>query len=175
MRPGFTDLVVTRWGARFMGRRFACSVGKGGIRADKREGDGATPVGRFRLVSAGYRADRMAAPPIAAPLRATGHADIWSDDPRDPFYNRGLSARFYPFSHERMRRGDPLYDLVVTTDHNWPDAAPGAGSAIFVHCWKGVRRPTAGCVAFSQRDLIWILERWTEKSRLVIQAPALSA
>lgn len=152
-----------------MGRRFPCAIGKGGIRADKREGDGATPVGVFRLISAGYRADRLTAPMIALPLAAMGHADIWSDDPADGAYNHGFSARFHPFSHERMRRGDPLYDLIATTDHNWPDAVPGGGSAIFVHCWKGVRRPTAGCVAFRRRDLIWILERWTARSRLIVQ------
>ena len=169
MRPGHADLIVMRWGARFMGRRFPCSIGKGGLSAAKREGDGATPVGALRLISAGYRADRLPPPDIPLPLAPIGHADIWSDDPADGAYNHGLSARFHPFRHERMRRGDPLYDLVVTTDHNWPDAIPGAGSAIFVHCWKGVRRPTAGCVAFRRRDLIWILERWSARSRLIVQ------
>lgn len=170
MRSRREDLIVTRWGALYHGRRFPCSIGKGGIRADKCEGDGATPVGRFRLTGGAYRADRLRAPHAAIfELSATGHADIWSDDVRDPAYNHGVRARKYPFSHERMRRGDPLYDLVVVTDYNWPDATPGGGSAIFVHCWKGPRVPTAGCVAFRRRDLIWILERWTIRSRLVIR------
>ena len=178
MRPRFHDLVVGRWGARFMGRRFVCSVGKGGITRDKREGDGATPVGEMRLVGSAYRADRIARP---LPLRPKGFrmaairpADIWSDDPDDPDYNHGLNTRHCAGSHERMRRGDVLYDIVVMTDWNWPVAEPGRGSAIFVHIWKGPRKPTAGCVAFRRRDLIWIMRRWSPRSRMIIQPPAVS-
>ena len=169
MTPGRFDLVVGRWGARFAGRRFLCAIGRGGIRSEKREGDGATPVGRFRLVFGYWRADRLARPATVLSMRAAGPADIWSDDPRDPAYNHGFAARGHGFGHERMRRGDGLYDIVVATDFNWPEAKPGAGSAIFVHCWRAPRRPTAGCVAFRRRDLEWILVRWTERSRLIVQ------
>ncbi len=166
--PCASDLVVTRWGARFAGRTFPCSIGRGGIRSAKREGDGATPRGRFRLVAGYYRADRMARPDAVPPLQPSGPADIWSDDPRDPDYNHGVTARGRPFGHERMRRGDGLYDLVLTTDYNWPDAVAGAGSAIFVHCWRAPRRPTAGCVAFRRSDLVWIMRRWSARSRLFV-------
>ena len=42
------DLVVYPPGIlRWRGRRFACAIGSGGVRSNKREGDGATPAGRF--------------------------------------------------------------------------------------------------------------------------------
>lgn len=167
MRARASDLVIGRWGARFLGRRFPCSIGRGGISADKREGDEATPVGRYRILGGMYRADRSARPQGAA-LTPSGHRDIWSDDPADPAYNSLGRAGACGFSHERMRRGDSLYDLVLFTDHNRP-AIAGRGSAIFVHLWKAPRNPTAGCVAFRRADLAWIWARWTPRSRLVIQ------
>lgn len=166
------DLVVGHWGARFLGRRFPCAIGRGGILADKREGDGGTPTGRYQILGGMYRADRRAAPRGAALIPA-GHRDIWSDDPKDPAYNALGRSGPVGFSCERMRRGDALYDLVLFTDHNQP-AKPGFGSAIFVHQWRGPRMPTAGCVAFRRRDLAWIWERWTPRSRLVIQGWARS-
>ena len=178
MRSGFEDLVVTKWGARFRGVRFACSIGWGGLSETKCEGDGATPVGAHRLVGSGYRPDRLARPlparPRAFTMIAIGPADIWSDDRNDPDYNHGFRGRFHPYSHERLRRADRMYDVFAMTDWNWPDATPGRGSAIFVHCWKAPRKPTAGCVAFRRRDLIWIMRRWSPRSRMIVQPPAVS-
>ena len=109
------DLVLTPRGVRFLGRYFPCSIGKSGIRADKREGDGATPVGIHRIVGMLYRADRIAPPaPWARPI---GPGDLWSDDMGDAAYNHLVHAP-YGHSHERLRRGDPLYDLVLVTDWN---------------------------------------------------------
>lgn len=160
------DLVVTRWGARFQGRRLPCAVGRGGITQDKREGDGATPAGTWRLVFGAYRADRTLPPPSVLPLVPISPADIWSDDPADPAYNHWLHAHGHPFGHERLRRAGPLYDLVLMSDWNWPDARPGKGSAIFIHAWRRPRYPTAGCIAFRPVHLRWIVARWTTRSRV---------
>ena len=77
-------MVVTRWDARFMGRRFPVSIGRGGLTADKREGDGATPVGVWRLMQGGYRADRGSAPvtPLVGgpPARQTAIEDNAADE-----------------------------------------------------------------------------------------------
>jgi len=56
------DMVLTRQGLRFRGRLFRCTIGRGGIRTDKREGDGATPTGTHRIVGMLYRPDRMGPP-----------------------------------------------------------------------------------------------------------------
>lgn len=166
MKP--EDLVVTPMGVRFMGRRFPCSIGRGGIVAarKKREGDGGTPTGVHRIVGMLYRPDRMARPADwALPI---GPMDLWSDDPADEDYNLMVRAP-HGFSHEKLRRADPLYDLVILTDWNWPQAVPGRGSAIFLHRWRRPGYPTAGCVAFDPRDLLWIARRITHQTRLIVR------
>ncbi len=173
MKARAFDLVVGRWGARFLGRNLPCSIGSGGIVSDKVEGDGGTPGGRFRFVGSGYRADRALRPWAGRGVmhtRAIGPRDIWSDDPDDPAYNQAKVGRDDPFGHEALRRADRMYDLFILTDYNWPDAVAGKGSAIFVHVWKRPRRPTAGCVAFERRDLLWIVKRWRPESRMIVQA-----
>ena len=171
MKP--SDLVVTRWGAQFRGRRLPCAIGHGGMRCTKTEGDGVTPAGNWRIVGALYRADRMPRPDVSSRsgllINAVGPGHIWSDDPADPAYNHLLHAPRHPFSHERLARGDPLYDLVLITNYNWPTAIANAGSAIFVHQWRKPRHPTEGCVAFSASDLRWILKHWTQASRLILR------
>jgi L,D-peptidoglycan transpeptidase YkuD (ErfK/YbiS/YcfS/YnhG family) len=162
------DIVVTRWGARFMGRRFPCAIGRGGITRRKREGDGATPAGTHHFVGLLYRPDRLAATQLPDWALPTGPSDLWSDDSRDPDYNL-MVRRPHPWGHERLQRPDPLYDLILITDWNWPRAVPGEGSAIFVHAWRRPRFPTAGCVAFSRRDLLWIARRIRHQTKLIIR------
>lgn len=162
------DLVLTPTGLLFAGRRFACTIGRGGITADKREGDGATPVGTHAIVGMFYRADRLRGTDLPFWARPIGLRDLWSDDVADPDYNHLVHAP-HPFGHEVMRRADPLYDLVMITDWNWPDAVPGRGSAIFLHQWRRVGFPTAGCVAFDPADLRWIAARVRLGARLIIR------
>jgi L,D-peptidoglycan transpeptidase YkuD (ErfK/YbiS/YcfS/YnhG family) len=97
-----------------------------------------------------------------------GLRDGWSDDPRDPAYNRPV-RRPHPFGHEALWRPDRLYDLVAVLDWNRGPVVPGGGSAIFLHVWRGPRRCTEGCIAFRRRDLAWILGRWTPRSRVVVR------
>lgn len=164
------DMVLTRTGLRFMGHKFSCTIGRGGVRRDKREGDGATPTGVHRLVGMLYRPDRMARPTDwAVPIHPR---DLWSDDPADPDYNLIVRAP-HPFGHERLRRADPLYDLVILTDWNWPYSKAGAGSAIFIHRWRAPGRPTAGCIGLRPADLRWIAPRIRYETRLIVP-PALA-
>lgn len=164
MKP--LDMVVTPMGLRFLGRHFPCTIGRGGIVNRKREGDGGTPAGVHRIVGMLYRPDRMARPTDwALPI---GPGDLWSDDVRDEDYNQMVRAP-HPFSHEALRRADPLYDLVLITDWNWPQAVPGRGSAIFMHRWRRPGAPTAGCVALAPLDLLWIARRLRPQSRLIVR------
>ena len=168
MPPSPADLILTKQGVRFQNRLIPCSIGRGGVRADKREGDGATPVGRHRIMGLYYRPDRMTVPTASAiPIRPR---DLWSDDVNDLAYNHLVRAP-YAHSHEVMRRADPLYDLVLITDWNWPDAIPNKGSAIFLHVWRKPRHPTEGCVAFSKQNLLWIIARLTASSCLIVPQP----
>lgn len=154
-------------GLRFMGRVYPCTRGRGGLCAGaaKAEGDGATPRGVHAIVGALYRADRMARPVRwALPI---GPFDLWSDDGEDPDYNQLVRAP-HPFSHERLRRGDPMYDLVLVTDWNWPRATPGRGSAIFIHAWRKPGHPTAGCIGLAPGDLRAITRALGPESRLIV-------
>lgn len=160
------DLVLTPLGLRFEGRRYPCTIGRGGISGAKREGDGATPAGSHRIVGMLYRPDRMARPADwAVPIRP---GDLWSDDPRHEDYNLMVRAP-YPHSREVLRRADPLYDLVLITDWNWPQAVRGRGSCIFIHRWRSPGYPTAGCVALDPRHLRRIAARLTFGVRLIVR------
>ncbi|WP_297771948.1 L,D-transpeptidase family protein [uncultured Roseovarius sp.] len=160
------DLVLTPVGLRFRGQRYPCTVGRGGLSDRKREGDGATPVGAHRIVGLLYRPDRMARPADwAVPIRP---GDLWSDDPCDEDYNLMVRAP-YPHSHEMLRRPDPLYDLILITDWNWPHAVRERGSCIFIHRWRRPGFPTAGCVGLRPDHLRSIARRITFGARLIVR------
>lgn len=159
------DLVLTPKGVRFLGRTLPCTIGKGGVSADKREGDGATPSGLHRIGAMYYRPDRIASPAPWAQM--IGPRDLWSDDSRDAAYNSHVRAP-YGFSHETLRRADPLYDLMLVMDWNWPVSEPGKGSAIFIHQWRRPGFPTEGCIAFARRDLHWLAARVQPGTRVII-------
>lgn len=146
-------------------RRMPVSIGRSGLTDDKREGDGATPRGTLEIVGMLYRPDRIGRPADWA--QPIGPRDLWSDDAKDAAYNQAVRAP-YSGSHEALRRPDPLYDLILLTDWNWPDAKKGAGSAIFLHTWRKPRHPTEGCLALSREDLLWLAQRVQPGSRLVI-------
>ncbi len=159
------DLVLTPKGVRFQGRLWPCTIGKGGIKSNKREGDGATPRGKHRIVGMLYRADRIAQPTSWA--QQIGPLDLWSDDQDDANYNLMVRAP-YKHSHEKLRRADPLYDLVILTDWNWPNAKPGLGSAIFIHQYRKLGYPTEGCVALSRTHLHAIARQIKLSTRLIV-------
>lgn len=159
------DLVVTPTGLRFGGRNYPCTRGRGGVTGTKVEGDGATPRGSHRIVGLLYRPDRIAPPADwAVPIRP---GDLWSDDSKAPDYNLQVRAP-YPHSHETLRRADPMYDLILITDWNWPRAQPCRGSAIFVHQWRRPGYPTAGCIGLRRDHLHQIAGRIGPGTRLVV-------
>jgi L,D-peptidoglycan transpeptidase YkuD (ErfK/YbiS/YcfS/YnhG family) len=133
-----------------------CALGKTGIRLDKREGDGATPVGDWPIRRVFYRADKLALPALPWPVSVIKPIDGWCDDPTDASYNRLI---VFPFagSAERMWRADELYDVVVVLGHNDDPPVPGLGSAIFMHIARPDFAPTEGCIALALPDLLSFL------------------
>ena len=168
MIAGQHDLVVSPRTARFRGRVFPCRVGRSGLAANKREGDGATPVGRFRAEYALFRPDRISPFRTCLRLLPTRLGDGWSDDPVDPAYNQPIRLPADRCGCESMRLSRGLYDLVVVLDFNRSPVRPGRGSAIFLHVADLLGRPTAGCVALRRRDLLYVLRNWQLRSRVVI-------
>ena len=147
--------------------RFPCVIGRSGRTHIKKEGDGATPVGQWRLLQMMYRRDRALPPRSRLPARATKNYDGWCDQAGDRNYNR-LVRLPYPAGHEEMRRTDGLYDVVVILSHNQRPRAQGRGSAVFLHLTSPVGNPTAGCVALSRRDMATVLSRCGTSTRLVV-------
>lgn len=163
------DLVLTPAGVRFAGRLLPASLGRAGIAGDKREGDGATPAGIHRVLGLLYRPDRIARHLLPRWARPIHLEDRWCDLSGHPDYNH-LTRRPFGKSAERLRRADPLYDLVLPLDWNWPEAVPGRGSAIFIHQWRRPGYPTAGCLAFSRADLLFIATRAAPGTRVIVPA-----
>lgn len=151
------DLIVSAEGwASWNGTRYRCALGPSGALREKREGDGATPMGRFPFRRLLYRADRLPAPAAHLPLQAIDPADGWCDDPESPSYNRAVRLPFGA-SHERLWREDGIYDLILVIGHNDDPVRPGQGSAVFIHIAHPDYRPTAGCVALARQDLLEVL------------------
>lgn len=162
------ELTVSRDGTlRWDGKTCRCALGRGGVRGDKREGDGATPVGSFPLRRVFYRPDRITAPPTRLPVQALIPADGWCDDATHPDYNRHVRLP-HPARHEMMWREDGLYDVVVVLGHNDDPPLPGLGSAIFLHVAKPDWQPTEGCVALQLSDLLAVLAAAGPETRLTV-------
>lgn len=162
------DLLVESGGfAVWAGRRRRCALGRAGISAQKREGDGATPCGAFVMRRVLYRPDREPPPDTALPCQALAAADGWCDAPGDAAYNRPVRLP-YPASAEALWRSDRLYDLIVVLGHNDDPVVSGQGSAIFLHLATADFAPTAGCVALTRDDLLEVLREADAGSRVVV-------
>jgi L,D-peptidoglycan transpeptidase YkuD (ErfK/YbiS/YcfS/YnhG family) len=149
--------------------RFPCTIGRSGCSANKREGDGSTPIGVFALRETFYRADRLARPRSHLPLKPLRMADGWCDDPRDRNYNRQVRHP-YPASTERMWRDDNLYDVIVVLGHNDLPRVRGRGSAVFMHVARTGMTPTEGCVALRLPHLLRLLVHMSQRNLLRITA-----
>lgn len=148
--------------------RVRCALGRGGVRAGKCEGDGATPAGAFPLREVWYRPDRASPPPSTAlRLRTIGAADGWCDDPRDPAYNRPVRLP-YAGRHERLWREDSLYDVLAVIGYNDDPPEPYRGSAIFLHLARPGLAATEGCVALALPDLLALLADCHPGDRVIV-------
>lgn len=143
------------------------ALGRGGIRADKREGDGGTPRGTFRPVRLWWRADRQARPQTPLPVRAIAATDGWCEDPASRHYNRPVTLGSGQ-GGDRLRRDDHLYDFIIEIDHNTRPRIAGRGSAVFLHLARDTFAPTAGCVAMTRPAMLRLLARIGPRTRIII-------
>ena len=144
------------------------ALGRGGIKANKREGDGGTPRGAFRLSRLWWRADRHPRPVTSLPVQRISSADGWCEDPHDRRYNRPIKVAPHA-QGDRLARKDSLYDFIVEIDHNARPRISGRGSAVFIHAARQGFAPTAGCVALEFNMLRRLLARLGPRTRIVVE------
>jgi L,D-peptidoglycan transpeptidase YkuD (ErfK/YbiS/YcfS/YnhG family) len=144
------------------------ALGRGGILANKREGDGGTPRGVFRPVRLWFRADRSARCSTRLPVRRITASDAWCEDPTDRRYNRAIRLGAGE-AGDRLRRDDHLYDLIVEIDHNTRPRVAGRGSAVFLHLARPGLAPTAGCVAMPKEKLPGLLKNLGPQTKIDIR------
>jgi L,D-peptidoglycan transpeptidase YkuD (ErfK/YbiS/YcfS/YnhG family) len=143
------------------------ALGRGGIRANKREGDGGTPRGIFHPRRLWWRADRCPRPRTHLPLRAIRIEDAWCEDPTARHYNRPIRlTRKAP--GDRLTRKDHLYDFIVEIDHNTRPRIAGRGSAVFLHLAREKFGPTAGCVSMTKSAMLRLLRRLGPETKIMI-------
>jgi L,D-peptidoglycan transpeptidase YkuD (ErfK/YbiS/YcfS/YnhG family) len=162
-RPGRRSVGFMRAGTRML----PVALGRGGIRANKREGDGGTPTGRFFPVRIWWRSDRLPRPQTLLPLRRIGRSNAWCEDPADRRYNKPFE-RSANEPGDRLWRDDGLYDLFIEISHNTRPRVAGRGSAVFVHVARPGFAPTAGCVALRLPDLRMLVRHISSKTRILI-------
>jgi L,D-peptidoglycan transpeptidase YkuD (ErfK/YbiS/YcfS/YnhG family) len=173
-RTTLANLIVrTRPGNRrqgwlWIGDRFIkVALGRAGIKANKREGDGATPAGRYRLVRLWWRPDRLPRPRTLLPAKRITRLDGWCEDPSDRRYNRAI--RISPGQPgDRLLRPDALYDLIIEIDHNQRPRVSSRGSAVFIHVARAGLAPTAGCVSLPINTLRRLIARLGPKTTITI-------
>jgi L,D-peptidoglycan transpeptidase YkuD (ErfK/YbiS/YcfS/YnhG family) len=135
---------------------FRAALGRGGVRRDKRESDGATPAGLLPLRRVLYRADRVRPPGGAVPVEPIAPTDGWCDDPSHSNYNRMVRLP-HEGRYEELWRQDNLYDLLGVVGWNDAPVERGRGSAIFLHVASPDYGPTEGCIALALGDLQRVL------------------
>jgi L,D-peptidoglycan transpeptidase YkuD (ErfK/YbiS/YcfS/YnhG family) len=143
------------------------ALGRGGIRANKREGDGGTPKGIFRPRQVWWRADRHPRPRTFLPVRAISPKDAWCEDPSSRHYNQPVRLD-RAHGGDRLTRDDALYDFIVEIDHNTSPRIAGRGSAVFLHLARADFSPTAGCVSMTKAAMLQLLRRLGPETKIVI-------
>src|SRR4030081_888842 len=149
------------------GHTLPVALGRRGIKANKREGDGGTPRGTFRPLQLGGRADRHPSPPTFLPARAIRPEDAWCEDPETRHYNQPVRLP-QDRGGDRLTRDDQLYDFIVEIDHNNTPRVAGRGSAVFLHLARVNFGPTAGCVSMTKSAMLHLLARLGPETRIVI-------
>ena len=158
---------TTRGILTFDGRAVPVALGRGGLKANKREGDGGTPIGIFHPLRLWWRKDRHARPPTALPVRAITSHDGWCEDPADRRYNRPIHVAAES-NADRLMRSDHLYDYIIEIDHNARPRVSGRGSAVFLHLARPGFAPTAGCIAMNRGAMLRLLARLGKRTKIVV-------
>ena len=148
-------------------KTYKCAIGLSGISDSKKENDGTTPAGQYKIRGVLYRPDRIPSPDTFLRVEPLKKNDVWCDNPEKTEYNlkvthsKGLTT-------EKLWRKDSLYDLILVVGYNDDPVIEGKGSAIFIHVAKPNYEPTRGCIALKLGDFYQILKRLKPQDTILI-------
>ena len=145
---------------------FKCCVGKNGISKKKREGDGKTPKGTFKLDHLYYRKDKINNPFTKLKKVKIQKNMGWCDDINSHKYNKLISVN-KKYRHEKLYRKDSKYDLIIPIKYNFKKPIKKLGSCIFIHITENFK-PTAGCIAIKKKDFLIMLKLINKNSKIII-------
>ena len=147
--------------------KFKCCIGKNGSTYNKKEGDLKTPKGKFKIENLYFRKDRIKKPSTSLKCIKIKKNMAWCDDINFPkIYNKLFKIQ-KKIKHEKLKRKDNKYDLLIPIKYNFKKPIPGKGSCIFIHLTKNYK-PTAGCVALKEKDFLIMLKLIKRNSEIKI-------
>ena len=147
--------------------KFKCSVGKKGLTNEKKEGDKKTPKGNFEIENLYFRKDRIKKPLTSLKCIKIKANMGWCNDVNLPKKYNKLFKIEKKIKHEKLKRKDYKYDLLIPIKYNFKKPIAGLGSCIFIHLTKDYK-PTAGCVALSKKDFLIMLKLIKKSSKIKI-------
>ena len=147
--------------------KFKCCIGKKGATNNKIEGDNKTPKGIFKIDHLYFRKDRMDKPKtLLKSIKIKNHMG-WCNDVRFPKKYNKLIKKNKKYKHEKLKRKDYKYDLIIPIKYNFKRPVIGKGSCIFIHVTKNYK-PTAGCIALKVKDFLIMLKLLKRNSTIKI-------
>ena len=146
---------------------FKCSIRKKGVTRRKKEGDYKTPLGTFTIGDLFYRKDRMSKPKTLLKVKEIKKNMGWCDDVNFPKKYNQLIKITNKVKHEKLKRKDHKYDLLIPINYNTKKPIVGLGSCIFIHLTQNYK-PTAGCIALKKNDFLIMLKILKKNSRIKI-------
>ena len=146
---------------------FRCCIGKKGLTQNKKEGDKKTPMGTFKIENLYFRKDRLKKPSTSLKCVQIKKNMGWCDDIHFPKKYNKLIKIEKKIRHEKLKRKDHKYDLLIPIKYNFKKPIAGKGSCIFIHLTKDFK-PTAGCIALKEKDFLIMLKLIKKNSKIKI-------
>ena len=147
--------------------KFKCCIGKNGSTKSKREGDKKTPKATFKIQNLYFRKDRIKKPLSLLKCISIKKSMGWCNDIRFPRKYNKLFKIKKRIRHEKLKRQDYKYDLLIPIKYNFKKPIPGLGSCIFIHLTKDYK-PTAGCIGLRKKDFLIMLKLIKKNTKIKI-------
>ena len=162
------NIIIKKHLLLYKGYKLKCSIGKSGITSTKKEGDLASPKGRFKLGTLYYRKDRIKSLKCKIKKKIIKKGMGWCDDSRSRKYNKEI---YFPFKYsaEKLYRKDRTYDFFINIKYNHFPIIKGKGSAIFLHLSNKNYKATKGCIGLQKKDFLKILPFINNRTKIFIK------